>query len=295
MPLFRSFLPRTFICTILLLLCNTVYAKVQLAQYTITTISDSAVKVATKHSMDTVLATHPQLANQSIINAIEHPHLMNDKTADFYLLLFLCLMLGLIRLSDFRYFQSLWRAFWNPSLSSRQLKDQMESSSLSNLLMNIFFTMSGGAYIFYVVGLLVPQRHGSIPPSLLIIMLVLGMMLIYLTKFAMIKFSGWAFKVEGITESYLFNMFLINKIIGIVLLPFIILFAFADAAYTGPIIIVSFIAIGILVVNRYTRSWKVFGSFFQYSKFHFFTYLCASELLPLAVLMKLFVQGLLYY
>ena len=50
-----------------------------------------------------------------------------------------------------------------------------------------------------------------------------------------------------------------------------------------------------LLINRYTRSWQIFGSFFQYSKFHFFTYLCASEVLPLAVLMKILVQGLQYY
>jgi hypothetical protein len=246
------------------------------------------------HAFDSIMAAHPQFTNK-VIYAIEHRHIMKDKTVDFYLLLSLCMMLGLIRMSDFRYFQSLWRAFWNPSLTIRQLKDQTERSAVSNFLMNIFFTMSGGAYIYYIAGLITPQRHGVIPPSLLVILLIFGMMAIYSLKYGMIKFSGWAFKVEGITESYIFNMFLINKIIGIALLPFIIFFAFADAAYIAPLVVVSFIITAILLLNRYARSWRVFGSFFQYSKFHFFTYLCASELLPLAVLMKIFVKGMLYY
>jgi hypothetical protein len=69
--------------------------------------------------------------------------------------------------------------------------------------------------------------------------------------------------------------------------------AFGSAALAGPAVVVSVIVIALLFINRYIRSWQVFGSFFQYSKFHFFTYLCASEILPLAVLMKLLVRGLL--
>jgi hypothetical protein len=81
---------------------------------------------------------------------------------------------------------------------------------------------------------------------------------------------------------------------ALALLPFVLLIAFASPAYASPAIIVSGILVALLFVSRYIRSWQVFGSFFQFSKFHFFTYLCASEILPLAVLMKLLVRGMLY-
>ena len=161
--------------------------------------------------------------------------------------------------------------------------------------MNIFFTFAGGAYIYYIVRFFTPYRSGVIPPSLLIIMLIGGTAIIYLCKYAAVRFSGWAFRVEGITEHYLFNVFLINKVLGITLIPFIIILAFADREWGQQVVIISFVAAGILLLNRYIRSWQVFGSFFQYSKFHFFMYLCASELLPLAVLMKLLVKGLMFY
>jgi hypothetical protein len=154
--------------------------------------------------------------------------------------------------------------------------------------------MSAAAYVYYVVRNFMPQRSGNIAPSLLLLMLIGGMVVIYVGKYAVIKFSGWSFRVESITEHYLFNVFLVNKILAIILLPFIVLLAFATPVIAQPALIVSFILILVLFVNRYLRSWQVFGSFFQYSKFHFFTYLCASELLPLAVLMKLLVRGLLY-
>ena len=126
-------------------------------------------------------------------------------------------------------------------------------------------------------------------------MLVVGTGIIYLAKYLAVRFSGWAFRVEGVTEHYLFNVFLINKVLGIILVPFVIILAFADHNVVQQMIVISFIVSGILLLNRYIRSWQVFGSFFQYSKFHFFMYLCASELLPLAVLMKLLVKGLMFY
>ena len=288
--------PRLFFGIVALLMSMNVQAAVQPAVYGITAFADSAtLERGARMMTDSVLAANPMMASQYVVSDIELPHVYISQTADFYLLLFLCLMLGLIRFMDTRYFINLWRAFWNPTLSNRQLKEQLQGAGLPNFLMNIFFAFASGAYIYYIVKFFTPHHSGVIPPSLLIIMLIAGTGLIYLAKYAAVRFSGWAFRVESITEHYLFNVFLINKVVAITLIPFIIILAFADHQWAQQVVIVSFVASGILLLNRYIRSWQVFGSFFQYSKFHFFMYLCASELLPLAVLMKLLVKGLMFY
>lgn len=281
---------------LLLLPVSTTFAKVITAQYGVGYIGDSiTVQHAANAMMDSFMAVQPQIASKHIVYGISHAMTMTDRTPDFYMLLALCLMLGLIRVSDTRYFIMLWRAFLNPTLSNRQLKEQLQGAGLSNLLMNIFFTMVAGAYIYYIVKIFSPQRAIDMPASLFLLLVVAGVMVIYISKYLVVRFSGWAFRVEDVTEHYLFNVFLINKILSIVLIPFIIILAFANAMWLQPVIIVSFVVVGILLANRYVRSWQVFGSFFEYSKFHFFTYLCASELLPLAVLLKLLVGKLLIY
>jgi hypothetical protein len=287
---------RRLITIILLFACYGAPAAVDLGKYGLTHAGDSAtIAQGTQYLTDSLLKSHPMMSSTYIISDIELPHTMKQQTADFYLLLFMCLMLGVIRFMDPRYFLNLWRAFWNPTLSNRQLKDQLQGAGLPNLLMNIFFAFAEGAYLYYVVKFFVPHHSGVIPPSLLIIMLIAGTGIIYLIKYAAVQFSGWAFRVQGITEHYLFNVFLINKVLGVTLVPFVIILAFADREWAQQIVILSFITSGILLLNRYIRSWQVFGSFFQYSKFHFFVYLCASEILPLAVLMKLLVKGLMFY
>ncbi len=288
---------RVFLFLILIVQCLAAPAqKVNPADYGVEMQFDSAsFEFYKKAYTDSVLAAHPMIASPYVISDIQSPHVMVSQTSDFYLLLLLCLLLGLIRYMDTRYFINLWRAFWNPTLSNRQLKDQLQGAGLPNFLMNLFFAFAGGAYIYYVVKFFTPRNSGVIPPSLLIIMLIAGTGLIYVAKYAAVRFSGWAFRVEGITEHYLFNVFLINKVLAVTLVPFIIVLAFADREWAQQVVVISFITSGILLLNRYIRSWQVFGSFFQYSKFHFFMYLCASELLPLAVLMKLLVKGLMFY
>lgn len=281
---------------VLLFSVNAVAHGVNPADYGIDTLAaPQELLLSASAAADSCLAAHPMLDSPYIISDIQSPHKYISQTSDFYLLLTLCLILGLIRYMDTRYFGNLWRAFWNPTLSNRQLKDQLQGAGLPNFLMNIFFAFAGGAYMYYVVRYFTPIRSGVIPPSLLIIMLIVGTGLIYVIKYSAVRFSGWAFRLEGITEHYLFNVFLINKILAITLIPFIIILAFADHNLARQIVVISFITSGILLLNRYIRSWQVFGSFFQYSKFHFFMYLCASELLPLAVLMKILVKGLMFY
>ena len=287
---------RYLLLSICLLMSVLGYADVKPANYGIFSFPDSTqLDVQTRATTERFINAHPFMNTNYIISDIELPHAFVGQTADFYLLLFLCIMLGIIRYMDTRYFVNLWLAFWNPTLSNRQLKEQLQGAGIPNFLMNIFFTFSGGAYIYYIVKFFTPNNSGVIPPSLLIIMLVAGTGIIYLAKYAAVRFSGWAFRVEGITEHYLFNVFLINKVLGITLLPFIIVLAFADHEWARQVVFISFLIAGALLLMRYLRSWQVFGTFFQFSKFHFFMYLCASELLPLAVLMKLLYRGLMFY
>jgi hypothetical protein len=193
-------------------------------------------------------------------------------------------MLGAIRYFEPRYFALLLGAYRNPG-SGRQWHDMLRAAALPNLAMNAFFAIVAGAYIYYLSNVRANPLLGVRAPLVMPLMIA-GMVMIYIGKYAIIRFSGWAFRVESLADQYIFNVFLVNKIMAIILLPFVVLIAFAGHQWVQPLGIVSgTIALAILS-TRYLRSWPAFFTFFQGSKFHFFTYLCASEVLPMAVLVK---------
>ncbi|MCB0699718.1 MAG: DUF4271 domain-containing protein [Chitinophagales bacterium] len=289
----RFFIKSLFVI-MLLLATGKGYAAVQPERYGIHIgTSKATIDAKTNADMEAMLQKHPLLSDMKpLVN--EQKRETRTFTFDFYIVFTLVLLFGLIRYIHPRYFRYLLRAFRSPAFGNKQLKDQMETAVLPNLLMNIFFAASGGVYLYYIFKLNFPQRISVFSPSVLVIVLIGGVGLLYLAKHFVMRFSGWAFNIHTMMGHYIYNVFLINKVIAIILLPFTVLLAFAQTSIAIPAMIVSLFLVGVLFINRYTRSWQVLGAFFQYSKFHFFAYLCASEILPMAILTKLLIRGIFY-
>ncbi len=239
------------------------------------------------------LHAHPQWDPAHAEVVVQPKHLFRDRTADFFFLLLIGLLLGFVRFTNPRYFSLLWRAFYHPTHTSQVLRDQLDADALPNAGMNILFACTTGAYLYTLLRLYNPESNfGQYPSAVVLGVLMLGVGLIYGFKWLAIRFSGWAFGVSALTGQYLFNVYLINKILAILLLPFVFVLAFADPQWAHIVVILSFLVVAALVVMRYTRSWMALRNFFANSRFHFITYFCASEILPLAVLTKLVARAL---
>lgn len=279
----------TLFFTITLFALPDVSAKVNPAPYSVA-VDLHKVKAGNKKILDSTLKHSWQMEERAATNYIAKPHVVENNTLDFYLLLGLCALLGAIKTIHPKYFNDVWRAFMNPTLGSRQLKDIIQTATLPNLLMNLYSSIVLGTYAYYLISVNVDWRFVGVPSGVIVSLLVLGAIAMYVGKYAFVEFTGWAFNIRSTTEQYNFNIFLVNKILGMVLLPFIICFAFLNAEWDTPICIISVILLVILLLNRYIRSWNIFAQFFMNSRFHFFMYLCAFEILPLAVLLKLVLR-----
>lgn len=265
----------------------TASAKVNVLQYdSILQINEASLRKMVNHDFDSLCKSTLFFKQTEPKYGMEKARYIVNRTFDFYFLLGLVLFLGLVRLIDPKYFEELWQASFNTGFNARAIKDKLHSATLSNILMNLFFAVSFGTYVYYFIKNVTLIEHFRTLSPVFILVIIVAVLLVYLVKYFVIQFSGWAFGIETLTENYLFNVFLVNKLLAIAILPFIIVMAFPGSVWTFPALFLSLIISIALFIYRYIRSWKVLGSFFQFSKFHFFTYLCASEILPLAVLVK---------
>lgn len=207
----------------------------------------------------------------------------------FYLIAGLMLFLAFIKLVFPKYFQNIFRLFFQPTFKQKQTREQLLQNNLPSLLFNLFFLLSGGAYIALLV-----QYFEITSANFLLLFLYSTAFLavLYFFKYIFLTFSGWVFNVKEATETYIFVVYLINKIAGILLVPFILILAFAEQKIVVPSITVSALVLGLLFLYRYVISLAPVRREVKVSAWHFFFYIWAFEITPLLLIYKLLVNYL---
>lgn len=260
-------------------------------------VADSLLAAAPKvHAYDTIMRS--LLEKNAFLSRKGKPVLLDvnpvrkDYSQDWlvYLVAGVLLLLGIIRSSYLKYFNDMFRAFFNPTLSQRQLKDQLSQSPFPNFLLNFFFVISLGLYLYLLMYRL------DYPTGAIAWMLIPGLMLlvgiIYLVKFVVLRFCGWLFGNEELIDAYVFILYLINKVLGILLAPFLVVLAFGSPEMASICLYISIFFIVLLVVYRYVRSYSLVRQYLSFSKLHFFLYLCAFEVVPVLIITKVLLLWL---
>ena len=159
--------------------------------------------------------------------------------------------------------------------------------NLASLLINLLFFISTGIYI----SLFIQYKHWS-DASFWVLAPISALILIsvYLIKFLFLQFAGWVFNTREAAGSYTFIVFMVNKVIGVALIPFLLILAFSLPAVMEVSVTVSLFLLGGLFIYRYLISFSVLRTKLKVNAMHFFLYLCAVELLPLVLIYKLLIK-----
>jgi uncharacterized protein DUF4271 len=202
----------------------------------------------------------------------------------FYSLLALLLFFAFIRLSFPKYINDLLRVAFRTTLKQRQIGEQLVQTPLPSLLLNFFFLITASMYIAFVLGHLELSDNFSF--WLLCVYCFAALAIIYVIKFLSLKFFGWLFNITPTTDGYIFIVFMINKIIGIYLLPFLVMLAFTDNDLYQVAFVLSYTGVLGLLAYRFILSYGLARSQIRVNPFHFFLYLCAFEIVPLLLIYK---------
>lgn len=206
------------------------------------------------------------------------------KESLFYVIAGLLLLFALFRQAFSKYLIDLSRVFFRTTLNQRQLREQLLQTPLPSLLLNLFFIIIGGLYINFVL------QHFKLTTTdnfwLLFFYCTLSLGAIYLVKFLGLKVSGWLFSMPETMESYIFIVFIVNKVIAIFLLPFLVLLAFTTGTIYEIAFTLSWLGISMLMLYRFILSYGAVRNQVKVNLFHFFLYLCAFEIVPLLLIYK---------
>jgi Domain of unknown function (DUF4271) len=203
----------------------------------------------------------------------------------FYYLIFLLILFGLLRRAFAKYFYDLFRVFFKTTLKQRQTQEQLLQSSLASVLMNSFFVLSGGLYVNFLLQyfqLVIADNFW-----LQYVYCTGALAAIYSLKYIGLKITGWLFNVSNATDSYIFIVFIINKMLGIFLLPFLLLLAFANDPLFSSAMIISWMGIGLLLIYRFILSYGALRKEVKLNSFHFILYILGFEVIPLLLIYKL--------
>jgi hypothetical protein len=208
----------------------------------------------------------------------------NGEEILFYSLVALLIFYAIIKLLFPKYFTDLFRVYFRTTLKQTQVREQLLQTPLPSLLLNGFFIITGGMYAAFLV------QHFKLAPKFGFwqLWLYCGILLsiIYMMKYAGVWIAGWLFNRSDAASAYIFIVFMTNKILGIIVLPFLVLLAFGTAAIYPFALIVSITAVACLFLYRFYLSVGIIRSQAHVNLLHFFLYLFAFEALPLLILFK---------
>lgn len=256
----------------------------KLAVDTVKTVAKRAIIKRPIDSFYLKLLDNPFLRSKSKpIFLVINERKRSSKDEMFYLLLGLLLFLAFIKLVFSKYFQNIFRLFFQPSFRQKQTREQLQQGNLPSLLLNLFFILSAAAYVSFLLDY---YHITNIDFSLLLLYSSASLLVLYVGKYIFLTFAGWVFNVREATDAYIFAIYLINKILGVVLIPFTLVIAFSQSNIINISITISILLIFLLFLYRYLVSYGPVRREVKVSPLHFFFYIVAFEITPLLLIYK---------
>ncbi|MGJ7031800.1 DUF4271 domain-containing protein [Niabella hirudinis] len=240
-----------------------------------------------------ILAQHPYYAFAAapVITPYSKRPRQPGEEIYFYTLAGIMLLFAGFKTAFSKYFDDLTTLFFRRTLKQRQLQQQLSQNTLPSFLFNILFVFVAGYYLALMATQLATHKP-AYPFWQLFAFAVAVVSLAYLAKFFLLKLFGWLFKLQHLTDAYIFLIFLVSKILVLFLLPVLIITSLGGTGIKTIIWTLSWLTIAGLFIYRFIVALQMVQKSNKISLFHFFIYFVAFELLPAFVIYKFILHFL---
>lgn len=178
-----------------------------------------------------------------------------------------------------------WRGFLNENgLTVAQREASGFVGTTPYLLLYGSFLLNAGMFMFLVVRVFRKDSFNNMP-FVLICMALAG--ILFISKHLLLQAAGWLFPVEKEVRRYNFLIIIFNCVLGLFLMPFNFLLAFAKDDYKEFLVFWTLGLVAVFYLYRAFRSSRISTKFLADHQFHFLLYLCAVEIAPVFLVIKL--------
>jgi hypothetical protein len=184
--------------------------------------------------------------------------------------------------------RKVFQAYTSSTSALQQYRDKKSSLGLYDILSNALFVLSAGHFIFVASNIWLHSKE--IEPNWNFSALAvsfLGVSAVYFSKYLKLLGLGMFFPFKSQLNYYNYIISNGNRVLALLLTPLLFFMVYSPESIK---FLALYAGLGILAVNfgyRYFRTAVASSDIIMEHKIHFFIYLCAVELAPVLILLKL--------
>jgi len=175
-------------------------------------------------------------------------------------------------------------SFFSYRRAVRKFEERRESDKQASFLSNVLFIWISGIFVTLALPFFgVDPLWGSYTLSMLFFSTVIG--LLYITKALLWNILGVIFMVQPFSKTYIFNMFLYNQNIGLIIFPLVTMIPYITGVLLSCIVFSVMMVFALSFIFKYLRIFQIIHGL-NVPMLYFILYLCTLEILPLLVFLK---------
>ncbi len=210
-----------------------------------------------------------------------------------WLFLYLFILFGFfawVRMSYSNIMSQTVQASINFQVAVRMFKDKsVLQNQLDNILYVIYF-LTVACLLFFLEERRGLQPYGLRGGTLYLFNLAL-LAGVFIGRIFLVNMLGSLFNQMELFREYLYHLFIFNKLMGLVILPMLLFVIYTKGIFQDVVIWATLGVVGVILVMRIIRG-IAFSLKKDISIFYMFLYLCALEIVPLALLYR-WLEGVL--
>ena len=201
----------------------------------------------------------------------------------FWFIILSLILLSLALSMSRKIFGIITKSMFNENILRQEFRGH-KSRSLNYIILYLVFIINISIFIL-LLGNYFDYCSITIANMLLIMAIVLG---VYTIRHSAMAFLGYVFPIQKDILLYSFAIQVFNSFVGFMLIPMNLIIAFGSTNFIQTLIYFTLILIGILLIIRTLRGLAISYNYIVDNLFLFFVYLCALEIAPLLIIIRVF-------